>query len=61
MSSCKLTDIFRFGIYRHIFMDIPNIKLHGNESSGSRADTHVKTHARIDRHTEGHNEGDMRF
>jgi hypothetical protein len=60
-SSCKLTDIFKFGISRHILTDIPNIKLHRNPSSGSGADTCGKTDGRTDRHTDGHDEGNRRF
>jgi hypothetical protein len=43
--NAKCLDIFvRFRVYRQIFIKVPNIKFHGNPSSGSRADTRGQAH-----------------
>jgi len=40
LRSCHLSDILtnfnKFGFFRHIFMEVPKIKIHKNRPSGSR-------------------------
>ena len=48
-----LSDVYQIGGSRQIFIKVPNIKFHGNPSSGSHAD--------ICGQTDGHDEANRRF